>query len=357
MNTLLTITWSMSKGLDLGFFTIRFYSLLFALGFVFGYMIMKRIFQKEGIPVAKLDTLLTYVVIATIVGARLGHVFFYQWDYYSQNIVEIFQVWKGGLASHGAAIGIIIAIFIYCRRELKKAMLWMLDRVVITVALAGCLIRMGNWFNSEIYGEMANSGLQTVFTTPPEDRILGRFGNFFDAINFEETGSEMITDSLVYPIYNLSVDVNAQVNHAQAEKLLTQDVRYYLENVNKEEKNIFITGNSVQWNGNTATIEAIGVPRHPTQLYEAFAYLMIFFILYRLFMIKKLANRHGFLFGIFMILVFGFRFFIEFAKENQVSAEEGNALNIGQMLSIPLVLVGLIFVLISKQPKDEQVSE
>ena len=113
MHSLMTITWDMTKGLDLGIITLRYYSLLFALGFVLGYMLMKRIFKNEGVPQEKLDTLLTYVVIATVVGARLGHVFFYQWDYYSQHPSEILKVWEGGLASHGAAIAIIIAIIIY----------------------------------------------------------------------------------------------------------------------------------------------------------------------------------------------------------------------------------------------------
>jgi len=357
MNTLLTFTWDMSKGLDLGFFTLRYYSLLFALGFILGYLLMKRIFQKEGIPLAKLDTLLTYVVIATIVGARLGHVFFYQWDYYSQHIDEIFKVWEGGLASHGAAIAIIIAIYIYCKRELKKPMLWMLDRVVITVALAGCLIRLGNWFNSEIYGEMANSKLETVFTEPVRDRILGRYGDAIDAVNFEETGGEFITDSLIYPIYNMSFTFNPRVDHGNAEQMVQGSVKSYLSGFSKEDKNILITGTSISWdsqNPKMGTVEAIGVPRHPTQLYEAFGYLMIFFILYRIFMVRNLADRQGFIFGMFLILVFGFRFFIEYAKENQVSAEEGNVLNIGQMLSIPLVLGGLIFVLISKKSQNEQ---
>src|SRR5690606_21524415 len=184
MQSLLAITWDMGRGIDLGFFTIRFYSLLFALGFVLGYFLMKKMFEKAGVAQEKLDSLLTYVVIATVVGARLGHVFFYQWDYYSQHPGEILMVWEGGLASHGAAIAIIIAIIIYCKKVLKKSPLWMLDRVVITVALAGALIRIGNWTNSEIYGDIANSNMETVFTNPARERILMNFDNIFESVEF-----------------------------------------------------------------------------------------------------------------------------------------------------------------------------
>ncbi len=347
----LTITWDGSRGLDLGFFTLRYYSLLFALGFVLGYFLMKNIFKKEGVPQEKLDTLLTYVVVATIVGARLGHVFFYQWDYYSKNLIEIFKVWEGGLASHGAAIAIIIAIIIYCRRELKKSVLWMLDRVVLTVALAACLIRLGNWMNSEIYGDMANSNFETVFASPTRERILNNWDNTFESIDFQEIDKEEITDSLDLPFYEMRLTKFPNVSQENAEGQLLSRVKPFVNRFEKENKNlIFPEPTRVEWdidNKDVMIVEMLGVPRHPTQLYEAFAYLMLFFILYRLYLMINIRSKNGFIFGMFLILLFGFRFFIEFLKENQVSAEQGDVLNIGQKLSIPLVAIGLFFVFYS----------
>jgi prolipoprotein diacylglyceryl transferase len=348
MESLLTITWDAGRGLDLGFFTLRYYSLLFAGGFVLGYLIMRRIFEREGIPEAKLDTLLTYVVIATVLGARLGHVFFYQWDYYSQHLAEIPKVWEGGLASHGAAIGIIIAIIIYCRRVLHKPVLWMLDRLVITVALAGCLIRLGNFANSEIYGQMANAQWETVFTNPVRERIMAVYGRYLEGIEFRETDRKEVADSLIHPIYEVELQFAQGVQKDVAQKLVSRRISPYLAGLSKENTNFLIPPQELNWQidqAGVAVVEGLGIPRRPTQLYEALAYLLIFFILARLYLLAPVRLRHGLLFGLFLILVFGFRFFIEFYKENQVSAEQGDLLNIGQKLSIPLVVLGIFFSL------------
>lgn len=353
MDSLLTITWDVGRGIDLGFVTLRYYSLMFAAGFVIGYYLMKNIFRKEGVPQTKLDTLLTYVVIATIVGARLGHVFFYEWDYYSQHPVEILMVWQGGLASHGAAIAIIIAIIIYSRKELKKPTLWMLDRLVITVALAGALIRLGNWFNSEIYGDIANSNMETVFTNPVRERITAGDNNRIFEVDFEETTSQVVTDSVIYPVYDMSMLIDPVMSHEQAEKLILQRIAPYVNGFSQETKNILFPDDAeVRWDmnrENLAHVQVLGVPRHPTQLYESFGYLLIFFILYRIYLTLPLRQRIGFIFGCFLVLVFGFRFGIEFFKENQIAKEEEWALNTGQWLSIPLVLAGLFFMFSAKK--------
>ncbi|WP_421752734.1 prolipoprotein diacylglyceryl transferase [Croceimicrobium sp.] len=357
MDQLLSITWDAGRGIDLGFFTLRYYSLLFALGFVLGYFIMKRIFKREGIPVEKLDTLLTYVVVATIVGARLGHVFFYQWDYYSQHPGDIIKVWEGGLASHGAAVAIIIAMIIYSRKVLDKPTLWILDRVVITVALAGCFIRLGNFANSEIYGDVSNSAWEMVFTNPVRERIINTTGDAISELEFIEK-EEYETDSLTYPIYDLEVHFNPNFpNREAAQSYFLKHVKPLLASTKKEDKNLLITGNEFEWDESetlVGTIEARGYPRRPTQIFEALAYLAIFFILARLYLVADVRQRIGMLFGLFLILVFGFRFAIEFLKENQVSAEEGRAFNIGQSLSIPLVIAGLYFSIFAKKLKNEK---
>ncbi|MCF8303098.1 MAG: prolipoprotein diacylglyceryl transferase [Bacteroidales bacterium] len=233
----------------IGSLTVRWYGLLFALGFYFGYLIMQRFFKKEGISVNILDKLATYIIIATVIGARLGHVLFYEPGRYFSNPIEILKIWEGGLASHGAAIAIILAIYLFSRKH-DLTFMWIVDRLVIVIALAGAMIRTGNLMNSEIFGEP---------TTLPW------------AFIFERVSS---------------------------------------------------------------------VPRHPTQIYEALSYLIIFFILFRYYYAKDGKPKEGLLFGLFLVMVFAARFLIEFIKEPQVAFEVGMALNLGQLLSIPFVLLG-----------------
>ena len=144
------ITWTANPALYDGFIEIRWYGLFFAIGFIVGYNMMERMFRHEQVNLKWLDSLFIYVVIATVLGARLGHCLFYAWDYYSQHPLEILKVWEGGLASHGGAIGIIIAIWLYSRRVTHRNMLWTFDRLVVPVALVAALIRTGNLMNHEI---------------------------------------------------------------------------------------------------------------------------------------------------------------------------------------------------------------
>jgi len=239
----------------------RWYGLLFALGFVFGYYIMLKFFKKEGIKQEVLDSLTIYMFLGTLLGARLGHCLFYEPSYYLSNPLKIFAVWQGGLASHGAAVGIIFSLFLFSRK-FKKPYLWILDRIAIVVALAGFFIRMGNLMNSEIYGHV---------TSLPWGFIFER-------------------------------------------------------------------------NGETE-------PKHPTQIYEALSYLGIFVLLYLLFVKTKLKDKPGFVFGLFMAILFAARFLIEFLKENQVHFEENLTLNMGQLLSIPCILIGVVFIYFSLKRK------
>lgn len=150
---LLSILWDVKPEIfSIGPITVRWYGLLFALGFLLGYQLVERMFKKEGIPLEWLEKLFMYTLIATVIGARLGHVFFYGWEFYSQHPSEILKIWHGGLASHGATIGILVALYYYSKKVSKKSILWVLDRVAIPVALAGFFIRMGNLMNSEIIG-------------------------------------------------------------------------------------------------------------------------------------------------------------------------------------------------------------
>ena len=146
------VTWTARPELFSGPVTIRWYGLMFAIGFLVGYEIVSRIYKREGAPESWVGSLFVFVVVATIVGARLGHVFFYDWEYYSAHPGQILKIWEGGLASHGGVIGILIAVWIYSRTVTRKPMLWTLDRLVVPVGLVAALIRFGNLMNHEIYG-------------------------------------------------------------------------------------------------------------------------------------------------------------------------------------------------------------
>lgn len=247
------IPWDVNPEIfRIGSFAVRWYGLLFASSFLIGYFIMLRIFKNENLSDTLLDKLTMYMALGVIIGARLGHCLIYEPEYYLANPVEILKVWKGGLASHGGAAGILIAVGIFAYKE-KKGYFWTLDRVAIVVALAGFFIRMGNLMNSEIYGVETNLPWGFVFLR----------------------------------------------------------------------------------NGEVA-------PKHPTQIYEGLAYLMIFFLLFRLYWRKKGEHIEGLLISLICILIFGARFFIEFLKEDQVTKEAGMILNLGQKYSIPLFILGCI---------------
>ena len=159
------ITWTVNPAIYSGVVDIRWYGLLFAIGFAIGYYIVNRMFRLEGKPTEWVDTLLIYLVIATLIGSRLGHCLFYQWDYYSQHPIDILKVWEGGLASHGGTIGIIIAMWIYSRRVTHTSILWILDRICVPITLVGSLIRIGNLMNHELYGHATDAPWAFRFIT------------------------------------------------------------------------------------------------------------------------------------------------------------------------------------------------
>ncbi|NML40586.1 prolipoprotein diacylglyceryl transferase [Chitinophaga sp. G-6-1-13] len=248
----------------IGGFALRYYSVAFMIAFLLSYVVMRYVFDREGKDRALLDRLLVYVVVGTIIGARLGHCLFYEWDYFRYHLTEIVLpfrwengrfLWTGyqGLASHGGAVGILAAVALFARRY-GVSLLWLLDRLSIVVPLAGAFVRIGNFFNAEIIGKPSSLPWAVVFAR--ED----------------------------------------------------------------------------------------GQPRHPAQLYEALCYMVIFGLLIFLYKKSKLVQKPGFLFGLFLILVFGARFIIEFLKENQESFENGYLLNMGQLLSLPLIAAGIYFL-------------
>ena len=291
---LLAIQWGPDPEIfQLGPLSIRWYGLLFASGFLIGQYILTRIFKAEGKPEQDVETLTLYMVIATILGARLGHCLFYDPVYYLSNPLEILRIWKGGLASHGAAFGILFSLYLYVNYDIKakyflglipysfsskkikregQSYLWIVDRIVITVALAGCFIRFGNLMNSEILGTPTDLPWGFVFT---ENSMYG------------------------------------------------------------------------------------DVARHPAQLYESISCLILFFILLAIWNKKRNKTPEGLLLGLFLIFIFGLRFFYEFIKVVQEDFESDLPLKMGQILSIPLVLAGIyllyrVFTGKARIPADSQ---
>lgn len=159
------ITWTVDPELiDFGFLHIRWYGVLFATGFLLGYYNLTKIHANEGIGPKKTEQILIYMMVAVILGARLGHVFFYEWDYYSQNLWEIPMIWKGGLASHGATIAILIALWLYARKVVQKPISWVLDTTSAGVAMGAAFVRFGNLMNHEIIGKVTDVPWAFIFT-------------------------------------------------------------------------------------------------------------------------------------------------------------------------------------------------
>lgn len=256
------ITWNASPEIiSLGPITLRWYGLLFASGFLVGLFMVRKMFLAEKAPEEWLDSAFVYIVVGAVLGARFGHVFFYDWAYYREHLSEIPKIWHGGLASHGGAIGVILGLWLFSMRVSKKSILWILDKVVVPTALAASFIRLGNLMNSEILGKNADVPWAFLFVRPNADG----------------------PDAL---------------------------------------------------------------PRHPVQLYESFAYLILFVVLYLIYWNTKFRNKPGFVFGMFMTLLWSIRIVMETFKESQGGFESAfnNVLSTGQLLSIPFILIGLYFV-------------
>jgi phosphatidylglycerol---prolipoprotein diacylglyceryl transferase len=255
------MTWNIEPVIvQLGRFAISWYGLFFASGFFIGLQVMQWIYRREGRLVEELERLLWFVMAGTLIGMRLAHCFIYEPEYYLTHLWEVPQIWLGGYASHGGAAGLLLAVWLYCRKPERPNYLWLLDRLAIPAVLAGAFIRVGNFFNSEIVGEPTSSPFGIVF-----EQLAPEFHQ----------------------------------------------------------------------------------PRHPVQLYEAVAYLIIFFVLFTLY--RRLRTlKDGWLTGLYFVLVFSARFALEFFKTPQADYEQGMAIHVGQYLSLPFVLLGIVLMMRSR---------
>ncbi|MHA7941825.1 prolipoprotein diacylglyceryl transferase [Formosa sp. 3Alg 14/1] len=299
----LKFDWNPTSGIEIiGNFQLHFYSLMWVTAFLLGWYVMKRIYEKEKVSLEYLDPLFIYTVLATMIGARLGHVIFYQPELFKDDFLSIFLPIRTnptleftgfqGLASHGAAIGIIIGMYLYRKKYNYKSLMWILDRIVIPVSLGAIFIRIGNFINSEIIGKVTDSNLGVRFI---QDEYSKR-----EAVQL--TG-----------IKDPKGAYNAIAHNPQFQNLLD------------------------------------AVPyRHAAQLYEAACYVFVFLILWVLYTKTNKKDNPGFFFGLFLVLLWTIRFFVEFVKEAQVDERATWALNTGQWLSIPFIIVGFYFMFVYK---------
>lgn len=353
---------------------VRWYGLFFALGFLISQQIMFYMYRQEGKPVQDVETLTVYMVVATVIGARLGHVFFYEPEKYLGDPLEILNIRGGGLASHGAAIGILVALYLYVnylmhfkggKFEVKKrkrpgqSYLWVVDKIVIVVALTGALIRMGNFMNSEIVGEPTGSSYGVVYGHWLEDAAKYYSQGAVSSAETYEAKAKSAPNSYIAPV-RLELEFQRGVDTAQAAYFINNSLKRVLVDGPRTEKFFNqpeeepLAYTLQQKSGVvTASVMTNGIPRHPTQLYEAASYFLIFLVLYLIWYRKKQDTPEGFIFGIFLITLWSFRFIWEFMKENQVEFEESMALNMGQWLSIPLILAGVLILVYSLRKKPE----
>jgi len=342
--------------------SLRWYSLFFALGFIISQQIMIYIFRAEGHQETLVDRLTIYMVVATIVGARLGHVLFYEPDKYLSDPLSILRVWEGGLASHGAAIAILIALWLYVRGVPAQNYLWVVDRIVIVVALTGGLIRMGNLMNSEIGGKPTGTDSGFVFARDTEESLSTLKIPITDVTAYRPEAREgEKTGSGIVPVnFDISIAKGGYEEDVLRQALET-DVKYVLTRFRSSQKYLAESPEGalnyrLQDKGShyVATIETFGVARHPTQIYEAVSYFLIFIGLFIGWVKYKDRIPEGLYLGIFLVSVFGMRFIWEFLKESQVEFEEDLAINMGQLLSIPAVVGGLALIIyaLSKNRKS-----
>jgi phosphatidylglycerol---prolipoprotein diacylglyceryl transferase len=346
------IVWSPNPAVIPSFERLRWYSLLFALGFIISQQVMIYIYRKEGQDDRLVDKLTIYMVLATIIGARLGHVLFYEPEKYLSNPIEIFKVWEGGLASHGAAIAILFALYLYARKVPTQTYLWVVDRIVIVVAMTGAMIRIGNLMNSEIGGKPTGTDSGFVYARDSEE-ILETLRIPVQEVSAYKPESR-VAELKGTGIVPVNIDIKIEKGGFSEEDLRTTletDVKYVLTKFKSSQKymaenvdtplNFDLTDKGDHY---LATVYTFGVARYPTQIYEAASYFVIFLVLLWLWIQFKSRLPDGLLLGLFLISVFGMRFIWEYLKENQVDFEQELTLNMGQWLSIPLVLGGLLLV-------------
>ena len=374
------ILWNGSPEIfSAGQITLRWYGLLFALGFLLSQQLLTYMYRKEGKPEKEVDTLTIIMVVATILGARLGHVIFYQPEILTENPLGVLLPFEfepkfrftglQGLASHGGAFAILFGLWMYARRK-KQSYLSVLDRIVILVALTGACIRLGNFFNSEIIGKPTDLPWGVVFTNRLSQGLefQGEGRNPVNFVGFTSDTTKIRRDSTLmvkkgatpvtlYVFFKPDVQQEDMVNWMSN---LYQPYERKLKNYLAAQSEFFydsplspVSYSFAKQNDSfVARVHLIGIARHPAQLYESISCLILFIFLFSYWNKYKNALPEGRIFGLFMVILWGLRFAYEFLKENQEAFENTMPLNMGQLLSIPLFIVGVIILTRSYRKKQ-----
>lgn len=379
MSLLNYIIWNGSPEIfTIGWITLRWYGLLFALGFLISQQILYYMHKQEGKPERDVETLTIYMVVSTIIGARLGHIIFYEPDMIWNDPLSIFLPFKFspefqftglmGLASHGAAVGILFGLWLYSRKNKPgQNYLQVLDRIVILVTLTGALIRFGNYFNSEILGKPTNSPTGVVFVSRVTEAIKGDkndTNNRIESVTVHQVPDAPISGDGRVPI-KLFIFFKPGIDESTAGIYVQTELRNVLAYLSRPGSDPAIVDQSamdpIQFQTITdpdtkqvmARVVTTGIVRHPAQLYESISCVILFVFLFSIWMRYKINLPEGRIFGFFMIILWSLRFAYEYLKENQVPFEDKLPLNMGQILSIPLVIVG-IFILIRSYHQQQE---
>ena len=358
-------------------FSVRWYSVLFILGFIIGSFLVVGAYKREKKYDTTVDLQMLYMVFGILIGSRIGHVIFYEPEILSRGIIEVLSFWKGGLASHGAAIGILSGMAIYSfkvvvndfRIKIKDRLrrgynyLQVMDRMIIAVAIGCSLIRMGNFVNSETIGLQTQNSYGVLFVNPTEERIKNQLP-FVKKVSFEETGKFYKNGQ---PFLNTKIFFdNEEYKETRIKNSIKKSLNYlHPQNVysNSNVINPYKDEVKYQFKRNISDFymeyETVGIYRHPAQLYESLTYLIIGIIMFIILKKYQLNLRHGSLLAFFFISAFLGRFILEYFKENQINNELYKLndllslnLNLGQLLSIPFVVFGVYLFLrnIKKDP-------
>ena len=339
----------------LGALAVSWYGLLFVLGFIAGRQIIIAIYRRDGKAGADFDGLLIAVVVGTIVGARLGHCLFYEPGFYFSHPLEVLKIWKGGLASHGAAIGILIALAIVARKSGDRY-LWIVDRIAIVAALTGSLVRIGNFINSEMIGVPTNGSYGVVFARAVEESLR----------HLEVVGqADIRKDAGARPGAEAPVTIDIRFKpdrgkEADLQGIVEGEIQFLLRHDPRIERHVAVAVNGAldyELTKDDGTLRALiharGIPRHPSQLYEAFCCMLVSGVLFRMWWRRKGKLEEGVLTGWFFVVLFSCRLPIEFSKVDQVPAESGLPLNFGQLLSIPFILAGAAVLFWARRRREK----
>src|SRR5690606_19579900 len=323
LNILDYVVWSPDPAVFSGFDRLRWYSLFFALGFIISQQIIIYIFKKEGHDERLVDRLTIYMVLSTIIGARLGHVLFYEPEKYLSNPIDILKVWEGGLASHGAAVAILIALWLYVRKVPTQNYLWVVDRIVIVVAMTGALIRFGNLMNSEIGGKATGTDSGFVFARDTEE-ILSTLKlpiESIEAYKPKDRTDELSGNGIVPVNFDIEIEKGGY-EEKDLRTALETDIKYVLTQFRSSQNNLAEDPTNPldytladKGDYYLVTVRTLGIAKHPTQIYESISYFIIFLCLFVGWFKYEGQLPDGLYLGLFLVSVFGMRFIWEFLKE------------------------------------------